>query len=90
MSDELGMTYEGHVSMGRRLKYAYQYLELSRAELMVAYPKSASKQEKQLSGLMEKIQMTQASLHSRLLAEYQHKPESELLPIYLGRIASGS
>lgn len=77
-----------HEYYGKNLKLTNQYLEQLRASLIFTYPKSSSKEAKQLEAAIDKIKLVQTSLHGRLLAEYREKSDDELLPVYLGRLPS--
>lgn len=86
MSDERGFTFEYHGAVGYRLKICHNYLESVRANLAVEYPKSSKKELRQLEAALNQIRTVQTALHGRLSGEWQEKPDSELLPIYLGRL----
>jgi hypothetical protein len=77
-----------HEYYGERLKLAHKYLEQLRSSLIYTYPKSSSKEAKQLEAAIDKIKLVQTSLHGRLLAEFREKGDEELLPVYLGRLPS--
>jgi hypothetical protein len=77
-----------HEHYGEKLKLSNKYLEQIRADLIFTYPKSSSKEAKQLEAAIDKIKLVQTSLHGRVLAEFREKGDEELLPIYLGRLPS--
>lgn len=90
MGDERGFTLEYHGSIGHRLKICHNYLESVRANLAVEYPKSSKKELRQLEAALNQIRNVQTALHGRLLGEHPEKPDSELLPKYLGRLPDTS
>jgi hypothetical protein len=79
------LTFEEHVSTGKKLKQHSHSIEQIRATLANSYPKSAKKEMRQLQAAFDNIKNVQTSLHSRLLAEFPDKSDDELLPVYLGR-----
>jgi hypothetical protein len=88
MTDDKKENFElsSHEYYGEKLKLAHKDLEQLRASLIYIYPKSSSKEAKQLEAAIDKIKLVQTSLHGRMLAEYREKSDDELLPIYLGRL----
>jgi hypothetical protein len=88
MSDQNdSFNFKAHEHYGEKLKLAHKYLEQLRADLIRTYEKSSSKEAKQLEAAMDKIRLVQTSLHGRVLAEFKEKNDSDILPIYLGRLS---
>ncbi len=80
-------TIEAHQYYGQHLKQCQKQLEGLRASLSYHYKKSSTKEMKQLEQAIEKVRLVQVSLHGRMSIEYSEKPDDELLPVYLGRLA---
>jgi hypothetical protein len=88
MDESTGFEFSTHEIYGQKLKVIACNLEQIRADLVSTYKKSSIKEARQLEAAIEKIKLVQTSLHGRLLREYEEKDDDELLPVYLGRLAS--
>lgn len=88
--DQKGFEFKAHEYYGEHLKLCQVRLEQLRANLISKYDKSSAKEAKQLEQAIEKIRLVQVSLHGKMSIEYGEKPDDELLPVYLGRLAQNT
>jgi hypothetical protein len=84
-TEDAGLEFHEHKDLGNIFRRFQRELDVAKCRMAKYYPKSSKKEIRLIEGAIEKIYAVQLSCHRRLLLEFQHLPEKDVLPVYLGQ-----